>query len=85
MNTIYLVLIRKSDNFSIQHELNISINEMESVYGAVRTESLNMIRNDFSFCRVQAVPGVRMLVAGLSPRKPGFDPRLDRVRVVVTE
>jgi hypothetical protein len=49
------------------------ITETEYVYCAVRTRSLNIIQVNLSL--KNAVPWLRWLVPGLSPRRPGFDPR----------
>jgi hypothetical protein len=47
----------------------VFITEMESVYCAVRTESLTIVQ--FNFRLSMDVPWLRRLVAGLSPRRLG--------------
>ena len=54
--------------------------ESECVYCAVRTEILNVFTVNF---RLQVVLWLRQLVAGVSPWRPGFDPRSFRVRFMV--
>ena len=50
----------------------VLITEKKCVYCAVRTESLKVMQ---AGSLVLAVPSLKRLVAGLSPRRPGFDPR----------
>jgi hypothetical protein len=57
----------------------VFITETECVYCAVRAESLNIIQVDLSLL---VVLWLKLLVAGLSPRRPGFDPWSVHVRFV---
>ena len=59
----------------------VCITETESVYCAVRTETLDIIQANPSL--QGAVLWLRRLVAGLSPRRFSFDPTATYVRLVV--
>ena len=61
----------------------VLVTETECVYSAVRTESLYIIQVSVLIFAFKTEPCLRRLVAGLSARKPGFDPRSVHVRFIV--
>ena len=73
---VFMCLVRVSEQTAIisLYSTNwlVSIIEMVCVYCAVRTDFLNVLHVNFSFYGLGIA---QRSVAGLSPRRPGFDPR----------
>jgi hypothetical protein len=76
-------MVLRNNSYFSDTELTVFITQMECVYSPVKNVSLNATAYVLFVTVKWAVSGFRRLVAGLSPRRPGFDHRPNHVRFVL--